>query len=41
MLLAIDIGNTNTVFALHDGEDWVAMWRSETDQRRTADDYVV
>ena len=41
MLLAIDVGNTNTVFALHDGEDWVAMWRSATDARRTADDYIV
>ncbi len=41
MLLAIDVGNTNTVFALHDGEDWVAMWRSATDPRRTADDFVV
>lgn len=41
MLLAIDIGNTNTVFALHDGEEWVAMWRSATDPRRTADDYIV
>ncbi|WP_018147166.1 type III pantothenate kinase [Henriciella marina] len=41
MLLAIDVGNTNTVFALHDGEDWVALWRSATDARRTADDFVV
>ncbi|WP_084418806.1 type III pantothenate kinase [Henriciella litoralis] len=41
MLLAIDVGNTNTVFALHDGEDWVAMWRSATDSRRTADDHIV
>jgi hypothetical protein len=24
MLLAIDQGNTNSVFAVHDGEHWVA-----------------
>ncbi len=41
MLLAIDVGNTNTVFAIHDGSDWVARWRSHTDPTRTADDYAV
>lgn len=41
MLLAIDVGNTNTMFAIHDGSDWVARWRSHTDSTRTADDYAV
>lgn len=41
MLLVIDIGNTNTVFALHNGIDWISSWRSATDQSRTADDYAV
>lgn len=41
MLLAIDVGNTNTVFALHDGEKWIAQWRSATDSTKTADDYAV
>lgn len=41
MLLVIDIGNTNTAFALHDGTDWRARWRSATDPTRTADDYAV
>lgn len=41
MLLVIDIGNTNTSFALHSGTDWVARWRSSTDPSRTADDYAV
>ncbi|MEM9739477.1 MAG: type III pantothenate kinase [Pseudomonadota bacterium] len=41
MLLAIDVGNTNTVFAIHDGDAWVARWRSRTDSTRTADDYAV
>lgn len=41
MLLAIDTGNTNTLFAVHDGQDWKAQWRSATDSTRTADDYAV
>lgn len=41
MLLAIDVGNTNAVFGLHDGDAWVAQWRSATDSTKTADDYVV
>jgi type III pantothenate kinase len=41
MLLAIDCGNTNTLFAIHDGTDWVAQWRSGTDSTRTADEHAV
>ena len=41
MLLAIDAGNTNVVFALFEGEDVRARWRIATDPRRTADEYVV
>jgi type III pantothenate kinase len=41
MLLAIDVGNTNTVFALHDGRELVAEWRCRTDRQRTADQYFV
>ena len=41
MLLAIEQGNTNTLFALHDGADWVAQWRTATDAQRTADEYAV
>lgn len=41
MLLAIDVGNTNTVFALHDGTDFVAEWRCNTESVRTADQYFV
>jgi type III pantothenate kinase len=40
MLLAIDVGNTNTLFAVHNGTDWVAQWRSATDARKTADDHA-
>lgn len=41
MLLAIDVGNTNTVFALvRDGET-LESWRSATIPERTADEYAV
>lgn len=40
MLLAIDVGNTNTVFAVNDGGEWVAQWRSATDPTKTADDHA-
>ena len=41
MLLAIDSGNTNIVFALYDGLDQKGEWRSSNDARRTADEYGV
>lgn len=41
MLLAIEQGNTNTLFAVHDGQGWVAQWRAATDPARTADEYAV
>ncbi len=41
MLLAIDAGNTNVVFALMDGRAIKARWRIATDPRRTADEYAV
>ena len=41
MLLAIDAGNTNVVFALLEGREIKARWRIATDPRRTADEYAV
>lgn len=41
MLLAIDAGNTNVVFALFEGRDIRARWRIATDPRRTGDEYAV
>jgi type III pantothenate kinase len=40
MLLAIEQGNTNTLFAVHDGQAWIAQWRAATDSTRTADEYA-
>ncbi|MGE7198354.1 type III pantothenate kinase [Brevundimonas sp. S1H14] len=41
MLLAIEQGNTNTLFAVHDGQEWIFQWRTATDPMRTADEYAV
>lgn len=41
MLLAIEQGNTNTLFAVHDGASWIAQWRTATEASRTADEYAV
>ena len=40
MLLAIDCGNTNTLFAIHNGHEWIARWRMATSAVRTADEYI-
>jgi type III pantothenate kinase len=41
MLLAIDCGNTNTVFSIWSGTKFLATWRIATDHKRTADEYFV
>ncbi len=41
MLLTIDVGNTNAVFALHNGKEFIAEWRCSSDYRRTGDEYFV
>ena len=41
MLLAVDCGNTNTVFSIYDGEKFIGMWRTATEWQRTADQYYV
>ncbi len=41
MLLVVDAGNTNIVFAVHDGQSWLGTWRIRTDAHRTSDEYAV
>jgi type III pantothenate kinase len=41
MLLAIDAGNTNIVFAIYDGAELRAQWRVATDGQRTSDEFAV
>lgn len=38
MLLAIDVGNSHTVFGLHNGDRWVDTWRHRTDIESTEDE---
>ena len=41
MLLAIDVGNTNTVLGIFDGEEVIEHWRISTFPDRTADEIAV
>ncbi|HBJ73133.1 MAG TPA: type III pantothenate kinase [Actinobacteria bacterium] len=41
MLLTVDVGNTNTVMGMFDGEDLTASWRIKTDARDTADEIAL
>ncbi|MFT8718309.1 type III pantothenate kinase [Acetobacter sp.] len=41
MLLVIDAGNTNVVFAVDDGEKWRGSWRISMQTQRTSDEYAV
>ena len=41
MLLAIDCGNTNTVFSIWDGTHILCTLRTSTEHQRTADQYYV
>lgn len=41
MLLVIDIGNTNTVLGLYDGDRLIHHWRLATSRSRTSDEYAV
>jgi type III pantothenate kinase len=41
MLLCIDCGNTNTVFSVWNGTEFLATFRTATDHRTTADQYFV
>ena len=38
MLLAIDVGNSHTVFGVWDGDQWLATWRHQTDVETTEDE---
>lgn len=40
LLLAVDVGNTNTVFAVYRGHDPLGQWRISTVRDRTGDEYA-
>lgn len=41
MLLAVDIGNTNIVIGIYQGNDWISTWRVQTSTDRTSDEYSI
>jgi type III pantothenate kinase len=41
MLLAMDVGNTNVMFGVHDGVTWRHHWRVRTVRDKMADEYGV
>lgn len=41
MLLAIDVGNTNTVLGLYDNKKLIQHWRIKTDSSSTADELIL
>ena len=41
MLLVVDAGNTNIVFAVHGAQSWRGIFRIRTDAQRTSDEYAV
>ena len=41
MLLVVDSGNTNVVFAVYDEDKLLGSWRAATNPKRTADEYAV
>ena len=41
MLLVIDVGNTNTVLGVYDGEVLVDHWRIRTEREKTADEWGI
>jgi type III pantothenate kinase len=41
MLLVVDVGNSNTVLGIYDGQNLVENWRVGTDKYRTVDEYAM
>jgi len=41
MLLVIDVGNTNTVLGVFEGETLLHHWRVWTDREKTSDEYGI
>jgi len=40
VLLATDVGNTNTVFGVYEGEAMLVSWRAQTERGRTGDEWA-
>ena len=41
MILLVDVGNTNIVLGVYNGNDYIASWRISTDSKKTSDEYGI
>ena len=41
MVLLVDVGNTNIVLGVHDGDNYITSWRISTDAKKTSDEYSI
>ena len=41
MLMVMDVGNTNIVAGVHDGQNWLAHWRIGSNRNRTSDEFGI
>ena len=41
MILLVDVGNTNIVLGVHNGEKYIVSWRISTDTKKTSDEYGI
>lgn len=41
MVLLVDVGNTNIVLGVHDGDNYITSWRISTDAKKTSDEYGI
>ena len=41
MIFVFDVGNTNTVLGVYDGDELLHHWRVETNRNKTEDEYGI
>lgn len=41
MILLVDVGNTNIVLGVHNGQEYIASWRISSDGNKTSDEYSI
>ena len=41
MILLVDVGNTNIVLGVHNGQEYIASWRISSDGNKTSDEYII
>jgi len=41
VILLVDVGNTNIVLGVHNGQEYIASWRISSDGNKTSDEYSI